>query len=55
MTRQVQVPKIGDRMTVRGIECEIFKVHFPGTVDVVALDNSGAWRVTGLPFLKIDR
>lgn len=43
-------PKIGQTMIVHGKLCRIFKVHPFGTVDVVALDDSGAWRVTGLPF-----
>lgn len=41
-------PKVGDRVTVHGKACEVFKVYPYGTMDVVALDGSGAWRVTGL-------
>ena len=40
---------IGQLITVRGIECRIFKVHPFGTIDVVSLCGNYAWRLTGLP------
>jgi hypothetical protein len=39
--------KIGDRIAVRGIVCEVFRVHACGTYDVVALDGSVAYRISG--------
>jgi len=42
--------KIGQIITVYGKQCRIFKVHPFGTVDVVTLDGSRAWRVSGLRF-----
>lgn len=41
-------PEVGMLITVHGKRCRIFKVHPAGTIDVVALDGSGAWRVSGL-------
>lgn len=41
-------PTIGMRYLHRGIMCRIHAVHPFGTMDVVALDGSGAWRVSGL-------
>ena len=43
-------PKIGQTYIVRGIKCEIVRILPFGTIDVVALDGSGAWRVSGLAF-----
>lgn len=43
-------PQIGMIVTVYGVKCEIFKIHPHGTIDVVALDGSRAWRLTGLSF-----
>lgn len=42
--------KVGDIVTVYGVDCEIVKVRPFGTIDVVALDGSRAWRVSGLRF-----
>lgn len=43
------MPKVGDRMTVHGVLCRIFKVRATGTIE--GLDGSGrCWRVTGLMF-----
>lgn len=46
--KPVKVYKIGDKLTVRGHVCEVFKVHPFGTVDVASLDSNHAWRLTGL-------
>ena len=35
---------------VRGVMCRIVKVHTAGTMDVVSLDGSRSYRITGLPF-----
>lgn len=43
-------PKVGQRMTVRGMLCTIIKVHPFGTVDVEA-PNGRNFRVTGLAFI----
>lgn len=43
-------PKVGQRVTVRGVVCMIVKVRPFGTIDVVALDGSRAWRLSGLCF-----
>lgn len=43
-------PTIGQLVTVRGVQCRIVKVRPMGTIDVVALDGSRAWRVSGLAF-----
>lgn len=40
--------KIGDIITVYGHQCRVFKVHPFGTVDVIRLDGSRAYRVSGL-------
>ena len=44
-------PKIGQIITVRGTPCRIFKVYRLGTVDVVSLCGTRAFRVTGLAFV----
>lgn len=44
-------PNVGDVVVVRGVKCRITKVHKFGTIDVQAIDGSGAWRITGLSFL----
>lgn len=41
-------PKVGQLVTVRGVVCRIVKVRELGTIDVVSLDGSKAWRLTGL-------
>lgn len=47
----MQKPQVGQVIQVYGQPCRIFKVHPLGTVDVVTLDGSRAYRVTGLSFL----
>ena len=45
------LPKLGQLVTVRGIECRIIGIHAAGTIDVEATDGSErCWRVTGLGF-----
>lgn len=44
-------PKVGMTYIHRGKKCRIVKVRQAGTIDIEALDGSGAWRVTGLSFL----
>lgn len=47
-------PKLGELVTVRGIECRIIGIHPAGTIDVEATDGSGrCWRVSGLPFVAV--
>ncbi len=43
-------PKIGQRLTVRGVRCEIFRIHACGTLDVQSLCGNYAWRLSGLNF-----
>jgi hypothetical protein len=43
-----KAPKIGQLVTVYGVRCSIFKIRPMGTIDVVALDGSRAWRLSGL-------
>jgi hypothetical protein len=43
-------PKLGQRITVRGVICTIVQVRAAGTIDVVSLDGKHAWRVSGLSF-----
>jgi hypothetical protein len=43
-------PKVGKIVILFGKRCRIFKVRPAGTIDVVALDDSGAWRISGLAF-----
>lgn len=43
-------PKVGQLVTVRGVECRIVRVRAAGTLDVVSLDGSRAWRLSGLRF-----
>lgn len=43
-------PKIGQRVIVRGITCEVFRVHPLGTLDVVSLCGQYAFRISGLSF-----
>lgn len=43
-------PKVGMLMTVHNITCRIIAVLPMGTVDVVSLDGSKHYRVTGLGF-----
>jgi hypothetical protein len=42
-------PKVGDKVTVRGLPCQVVKIHPAGTVDVVAQDGRYL-RVSGLMF-----
>jgi hypothetical protein len=43
--------KVGQPMTVRGVACRVTKILPAGTVEVEAVDGSGAWRVSGLGVL----
>lgn len=43
-------PQVGQVIKVYGQDCRIFKIHPFGTLDVVTLDGSRAYRVTGLAF-----
>ena len=45
-------PTIGSIVMVHGKRCRVFRVYSFGTMDVEALDGSGAWRVTGLRWLS---
>jgi hypothetical protein len=47
-TETHKAPKIGQLVTVYGVRCSIFKIRPMGTIDVVALDGSRAWRLSGL-------
>ncbi len=44
--------KVGMIVQVYGHQCRIFKVHAAGTFDVLRVDGSKAYRLSGLP---IDR
>lgn len=46
-----QKPVVGQLTTIYGVDCRIVKIHPFGTMDVVSLDGSKSWRVTGLGFL----
>lgn len=44
------MPRVGQKVLVRGVTCIIRIIHAAGTVDVEAPD--GSWyRVSGLPFV----
>lgn len=43
-------PKIGQIVKVHGQDCRIFKIHPFGTIDVVTLDGSKSFRMSGLAF-----
>ena len=43
-------PEIGQLYKVYGVLCRIVKVRAFGTLDVVTLDGTKAYRVSGLPF-----
>lgn len=43
--------KVGQLMSVRGMQCRVFKLHPLGTLDVVSLCGRYAFRLTGLPVL----
>jgi hypothetical protein len=43
-------PQIGMIVKVYGFECRIVKIHPFGTIDVVRLDGSRAYRLSGLAF-----
>lgn len=47
-------PTIGQVITVHGVTCRVVKVHDFGTCDVVSLDGSLAWRVSGLGWIKAE-
>ena len=49
-TKNAERPYVGQKCSVHGQECEIFAVHSMGTIDVVTLDGTKAWRVSGLSF-----
>jgi len=40
--------QIGALVTVRGVPCRVVRIRPCGTIDVLALDGSGAWRVSGV-------
>lgn len=44
------MPKIGQIVTVYGHACRVFKIHAAGTIDVVRVDGSRAYRLSGLSF-----
>ncbi len=41
-------PHVGQTVAVCGVICRIIKVRPFGTIDVVSLDGSLAWRISGL-------
>lgn len=43
-------PQIGQIVKVYGFDCRIFKIHSFGTIDVVRVDGSRAYRLSGLTF-----
>ena len=43
-------PQIGQIVKVYGVDCRIVKIHPFGTIDVVRLDGSRAYRLSGLAF-----
>jgi hypothetical protein len=43
-------PQVGMLVKVYGFQCRIFKIHPFGTIDVVTLDGSRAYRLSGLAF-----
>lgn len=43
-------PQVGQIVKVYGKDYRIVKVHAFGTIDVVALDGSKAFRLSGLAF-----
>lgn len=50
MGKQRQTPEVGMIFKVYGQDCRITRVLPAGTIDVVTLDGSHNYRVTGLPF-----
>jgi hypothetical protein len=46
------LPKVGQLVKVYGLQCRIFKVRPAGTIDVLSLDGTHAYRVSGLGFVK---
>ena len=42
-------PKVGMLVKVYGQDCRIFKVRPLGTIDVVRVDGSRTYRLSGLP------
>ena len=54
MERHYTTPKLGQLVTVRGIECRVIAIRPAGTIDVEATDGSGrCFRVSGLPFVTV--
>lgn len=47
-----ETPRVGMLVRVYGVQCEIVRVLPFGTIDVVSLDGSRAWRVSGLGFVR---
>lgn len=46
----MQKPQVGQIVKVYGHDCRIFKIHPLGTIDVVRVDGSKAYRLSGLAF-----
>ena len=44
-------PKVGDLCTIRGLACKITKVLPFGTIEVEAIEQDKAYRVSGLAFI----
>lgn len=44
-------PNVGDLCVVRGLMCKITKVLPFGTIDVEAIEENKAYRVSGLAFI----
>ena len=45
-----KLPQVGQVVQVYGKPCRIVKIHPFGTIDVVTLDGSKAFRLSGLAF-----
>lgn len=45
-----KTPVVGQLVEVHGVKCRITRIRKFGTIDVLTLDGTRAWRVTGLNF-----
>jgi len=50
MTTKPATPRLGMIVKVYGYDCRIIKIYSFGTIDVVRVDGSRAYRLSGLSF-----
>jgi hypothetical protein len=50
---RVAQPYVGQPCSLYGKECKIVAIHPHGTIDIAAINEDKAWRITGLSSQEI--